>query len=159
LRSGQGSIGQKARPDPELLAVSMCLFRPEADIHEKQEPRRSGVGNSHQRLPYIASRLLRAVSCSRRIARPASTQSQGMGQLLEPSGRLSDNLPMLRPIVGTLPHCLPNNVLVEAIVNATLQQSAALTCSVCKNRCKVNCPLMREYTAHDPFPLSARTRY
>ena len=78
-----------------------------------------------------------------------------MGQLVEPGRGLSSNLVLLRPDELALPYCLPRNVLVNSIENATLHRSATFALSVGKDgrsvgqhRGNVGCPLMCEETAH-----------
>jgi hypothetical protein len=106
--------------------------------------------------------VLRAFFCSRTVARPGSTQSQRMSQLVEPGRGLSNNLNLLRPDVAALPQCIPGNSSFKRI-KTTLRRAAPLTGSVMKGppgmRRDINRPaqkpLMFDKTAHDQFPESA----
>lgn len=96
------------------------------------------------------------------VAHPASTQSQGMGQLVESRQGLPDNPDLLRRDVGALSHGLPGEVSCERFVNTALHDSAALASSVRNKRSDKaffprRYPLVREQTAHDQFPLACLT--
>ena len=100
------------------------------------------------------------------IAHPASTQSQCMGQLVEPGSGLPHDLGLLRPDELAPSYCLPSNVLVYRIVNTALHRPAPCALPVSKNRLSVSqhrrnvsCPLMCEYAPHGCPPRAYQRNY